>query len=364
MSRVPLPEVPNRLPDVESERRLNEIRRTAAQSGMVTAKGVTPVGAPFPQASPETGYYGVPLLKEPQWTKEVPLYFFVGGAAGAAAVIASAAHLFTQDDDLVHSARWVAAAGGILSPALLTLDLGRPSRFLNMLRVFKLQSPMSVGAWTLTAFSSFSAAAAFANAIRQKLDSTPVYVLENIAGALATATGLVMASYTGVLIGATTIPVWNNNIETLPPHFAASGMNSAVSILELLGHENSRSLNLLGMAAAGYESLEGLMLETKRTRINEPLRKGKSGWIVRLGGVLSGPLPLALRIAYAITGNKKLRRAASWSSIAGSLLTRFGWVQAGHASAKDHRIPLELPESVPKVGMSSHELADMHMKMA
>jgi len=293
MSRVPLPEVPNRLPDVESERRLNEIRRTAAQSGMVTAKGVTPVGAPFPQASPETGYYGVSLLKEPQWTKEVPLYFFVGGAAGAAAVIASAAHLFTQDDDLVHSARWVAAAGGILSPALLTLDLGRPSRFLNMLRVFKLQSPMSVGAWTLTAFSSFSAAAAFANAIRQKLDSTPVYVLENIAGALATATGLVMASYTGVLIGATTIAVWNNNIETLPPHFAASGMNSAVSILELLGHENSRSLNLLGMAAAGYESLEGLMLETKRTRINEPLRKGKSGWIVRLGGVLSGPLPLS-----------------------------------------------------------------------
>lgn len=364
MSRVPLPELPNRIPDFESERRLNEIRRTASQSGVVTATGITPTGAPFPKASPETGYYGVPLLKEPQWTKEVPLYFFVGGAAGAAAVIASSANLFTQDDDLVRSARWVAAAGGMLSGALLTLDLGRPSRFLNMLRVFKPQSPMSVGAWTLTAFSGFSAAAAFANAMRQKLDATPVFVLENIAGVLATATGLVMASYTGVLIGATTIPVWNNNIGTLPQHFAASGMNSAVSVLELLGHENSRSLNFLGIAAAGYETFEGLMLETKRTRINDPLRKGKSGWIVRLGGLLSGPVPLALRIAYAVSGNKKLRRAAAYSSIAGSLLTRFGWVQAGHASAKDHRIPLELAESIPKVGKSTHELAARQIKTA
>jgi len=214
-----------------------------------------------------------------------------------------------------------------------------------MLRVFKLQSPMSVGAWTLTAFSTFSAAAAFANAMRQRLDATPIYVLENAAGALAAATGLVMSSYTGVLIGATAIPVWNNNIGTLPQHFAASGMNSAVSILELLGHDNSRALNVLGLAAAGYESLEGLVLESKRTRVNEPLHKGASGLIVRAGGMLSGPAPLALRIAYAITGNKKLRRAAAWSSIAGSLLTRLGWIEAGHASARDHRVALELSET-------------------
>src|SRR5437764_5088425 len=237
MSSVPLPEILRRIPDSESELRLAEIRREAGRLGVVNARGITPAGAPFPQATAETGYYGVPLLKEPQWTKEVPLYLFVGGAAGAAAVVASAANFFTQDDELVRSARGVAAVGGILSPTLLTMDLGRPSRFLNMLRVFKLQSPMSVGAWTLTAFSSFSAAAAFANAMRQKLDATPVYILENAAGVVAAATGLVMSSYTGVLIGATTIPVWNTNIGTLPPHFAASGVNSAVSILELLGHE-------------------------------------------------------------------------------------------------------------------------------
>jgi polysulfide reductase-like protein len=357
MSRVPLPEIPNRVPDAESEHRLAEIRREAKQAGVVSAKGITPAGAPFPRATPETGYYGLPLLKEPQWTKEVPLYFFVGGAAGASAVVATAANWLTQDDELVRSARWVAAAGGLLSPALLTMDLGRPSRFINMLRVFKLQSPMNVGAWTLTAFSSFAAAAAFANLMRQRLDATPVYIIENAAGTLAAATGLVMASYTGVLIGATTIPVWNHHVDTLPAHFAASGLNCATSILELMGHDDSRALNVLGLAASGYECFEGVKIEAERTRVNEPLQKGLSGAIVRTGGVLSGPVPFALRLAYAFTGNRNYRRAAAWSSIVGSLITRFGWIRAGHASAKDHRVPLQLPESTPKVMKSSYELA-------
>ena len=30
-------------------------------------------------------------------------------------------------------------------------DLGRPERFLNMLRMFKVTSPMSMGSWILTA---------------------------------------------------------------------------------------------------------------------------------------------------------------------------------------------------------------------
>ncbi len=342
MSRVPLPEFPSRVPDAKSELRLAEIRREAGEKGAVSAEGVRAAGAPFPQASAQEGYYGVPMLKEPQWKPEVPVYFFVGGAAGASAVIANAAGWLGDDPELVRNARWMAAAGGALSSVLLIKDLGMPSRFLNMLRVFKPQSAMSMGAWTLSAFSSFSAASAFANLARRKLgDALPVRLVENAASVLAAATGLVMSSYTGVLIGATVVPVWNSNVSTLPLHFAASGVNSAASILELLGGE-SRGLNLLGIGASAYEVYEGFELELKRDRVNEPLHKGWSGAIVRTGGVLSGPLPLGLRLAYAITGNKKLRQAAAWSSIAGSLLTRFGWVSAGRTSARDHKIPLEL----------------------
>jgi len=334
-----------RVPDLESEKRLSEIRRAAAQ-GEPLPQGVVPAGSPFPLQEPSTGYYKIPLLKEPQWTHEVPIYFFVGGAGGAAALIASVAEGLGEHRDLVRSARWMAALSGAVSSGLLTSDLGVPSRFLNMLRVFKVQSPMSMGAWTLTAFSSFSAASAFADLLRGKLGNVvPVRVVQNASSILAAATGLVMSSYTGVLVGATVIPVWNRHVGTLPIHFAASGLNSAVSMLELIGHDDSTALNLIGLGASAYETIEGALIETDKSRVSSPLKKGKSGLIVRAGGVLSGPVPLALRLAYMFTGNKKFRRAAAVAGIAGSLLTRFGWVEAGKSSARDYSIPLNPPLS-------------------
>src|SRR5207237_1714315 len=117
------------------EERLQQIRREAERRGRVDAKGVRPIASPFPQATEETGYYGLPLIKPPVWTWEVPAYFFVGGAAGAAAVVGAAARIAGADRDLVRHARWIAAAGAALSTPLLIGDLGRPKRFLNMLRV-------------------------------------------------------------------------------------------------------------------------------------------------------------------------------------------------------------------------------------
>jgi hypothetical protein len=195
------------LPELEREQRLREIRREAEDRGKVKALGVRPSGAPFPVASPETGYYGIPLLKRPSWTWEIPLYFFVGGAAGASAVVAAIANYTGADRRLVRDARWIAAAGSIISPALLISDLGRPERFLNMLRIFKPQSPMSVGVWTLLGFSSGSIAAAFAGSIRDRYgESVPLRILENAGDAASLLFGLPFSNYTGVLIGATAIP--------------------------------------------------------------------------------------------------------------------------------------------------------------
>jgi len=127
-----------RVPDAASESRLLEIRREAESKGRVQTPGVRPEGAPFPRASSETGYYGIPLLKQPPWTWEIPLYFFVGGAAGASSVIGALADWIGDDEKLASDARWVAVGGAGLSSALLISDLGRPARFLGMLRVFKL----------------------------------------------------------------------------------------------------------------------------------------------------------------------------------------------------------------------------------
>ncbi|MEO6260838.1 MAG: NrfD/PsrC family molybdoenzyme membrane anchor subunit [Thermoanaerobaculia bacterium] len=325
-----------RLPDHATEKRLEELREEAARTGTVAGKGHHPAGAPFPVATAASGYYGLPLLKEPTWTWEVPTYFFVGGTAGIAAMLGVASQLTGGDRTLIRHARWIAAGGAALSAPLLISDLGRPERFLNMLRVFKPQSPMSVGSWTLSAFGAVAAAAALAEELRRRTD-LPVTMIGNAAALLSAATGLVMATYTGVLIGATAIPVWSKHAHFLPMHFGASSLASSVSALQLLGHEE-RALQALGIAAAAFESHSAWRLARGNDRASAPLRRGQSGITTAIGAVLSGPLPLALRVAGI--GSRRARRMAAASSLIGSLITRLAWIDAGKASARDPEVAL------------------------
>jgi hypothetical protein len=323
------------------EQRLLELRREAELRGQVKGSSIRPPGAPVPMASPETGYYGIPLLKQPSWTWEIPLYFFVGGAAGAAAVIGAIADYTGADRKLVRDARWIAAAGAVISPALLISDLGRPNRFLNMMRVFKPQSPMSVGVWTLLGFSGGATAAAFAGFMRERYGpSLPLRVLENAGQAASLIFGLPFSNYTGVLIGATAIPVWNENAANLPLHFGASGVSAAVGLLELMGHQKIRALQALGLGAAIIECWEGWRIESRQQSGLDPLKHGRSGALLRVGGALSGPVPAALRAVSMAAGKDRLRGLRRWagiSAVAGSLLTRVAWIYAGHVSARDWR---------------------------
>jgi formate-dependent nitrite reductase membrane component NrfD len=266
------------------------------------------------------------------WTWEIPAYFFVGGAAGAAALVAAVARQSGAHASLVRDARWVAAAGAVLSPPLLISDLGRPERFLNMLRVFKLRSPMSVGAWTLVAFSNAAAAAAFADAVGRRWPGrVPVTIVADAAGTLAAATGLVLSTYTGVLLGVTAIPVWSKNATLLPALFGASGLGAAVSILELLGHRTV-SLNRLGIGAAAVESALAASIEVDEAQAMHAIRQGRPGTLARTASLLSGPVPLLLRLVAGRSANG--RRVAAIATLAGSILTRMAWVSAGRESAQ------------------------------
>ena len=253
-------------------------------------------------------YHDLPLLKKPVWTWEVPAYFFVGGAAGAAAVVGVAAQAGGGREGLVRDARWIAAIGAVVSGPLLVSDLGRPERFLNMLRVFKPQSPMSVGAWTLAVFGGASAAAVI----------LPNRTLRNLAAMVSAASGAVLFTYTGVLIGATAIPVWKKNVKLLPVLFAASALGSAVSLLELRGHR-APALNSLALGGALFETAAPEAQHTK---------------LARAAGALSGPIPFLLRLVGA-------RKLAAVATLAGSLATRVAWIEAGKASAADIGVALE-----------------------
>jgi formate-dependent nitrite reductase membrane component NrfD len=166
-------------------------------------------------------------------------------------------------------------------------------------------------------------------------------VLRDVAASGSALFGLVMATYTGVLLGVTAIPAWNKHAATLPVHFAASALASATSLLELRDHDEP-ALNALATLAAAFETWTGFQLE-KGERTSRPLMRGDSRAVarpsgrdvrsplMRTAGVLSGPVPLALRLIGM--KSRKARRVAAAMTIAGSLATRFAWVEAGKKSA-------------------------------
>ncbi len=330
--------------DSARESRLLAIRKEAEGKGLVASAGIRPAGSPMPVASPVAGYYGQPLLKEPQWTPLVPLYFFVGGASGSLGVIGSLADLLGAEKELARKARWMALGGAGISTVLLIADLGRPSRFLNMLRVFKPQSAMSMGSWVLTGFSTSAALSSLADLLAARYgDRAVLKFLSGIGRTGSVAFGMPFHNYTGVLLAASVIPVWNNRIHSLPREFGMSGLQSAASLLELAGETDSAALNAIGLASAGFESCEGIDLLGTPHRALLPAKRGGSGVLVQVAGLLSGPIPIALRIASLFVKDKKrMRQLAAMSGIAGSLLMRYGWVRAGTISARDWKIPLQI----------------------
>ncbi|MGD0307548.1 MAG: NrfD/PsrC family molybdoenzyme membrane anchor subunit, partial [Candidatus Acidiferrales bacterium] len=158
---------------------------------------------------------------------------FWGGIAGISAVIGFIGSIFHADPQLGRTAPWMGLIGAMLCPGLLISDFGRPTRFLNMLRVFKWRSAMSMGS---SAFDGAAFVAVAANeAIRygSHLPLPPqIARLGDFGGAI---TGLLFASYTDVLIGATAIPVWHEHRHLLPAHFLTSGLGGSAAMLELLG---------------------------------------------------------------------------------------------------------------------------------
>jgi hypothetical protein len=312
-----------------TEERLEEIRKAAGET-----RRVAPVEQPFSSTNPrQESYYGLPALKPPVWTWEVPLYFFLGGIAGMAACTGFIAQLFHGESALIRLCLWMGLVGAALCPILLIADLGRPMRFLNMLRVFKLRSPMSMGAWILVAFSNCVLLAVVCCELQLRGFASPLLIaLLWLGEASAALTGLLLAGYTGVLIGATAIPVWSENRTLLPVHFLTSGFGGAAAILELAGFLIPAT-QILGYAASGIETLIEILLQVRKRPVDSPLHHGTSGRALLLAGLLEGPAALLLRFFFGWDSRGRL--AAAGVFLIGSLLSRYAWIWAGRASVRD-----------------------------
>jgi hypothetical protein len=274
-------------------------------------------------------YYGRPVIKEPVWTWEIPTYFFTGGLAGASSVLSLVARL-RGDRKLGVAALYVGAAADAVSPLLLVSDLGRPERFHHMFRVFKPTSPMNVGAWILLASGGASNTAALLE-LTGRL--RPVKLAAEIVAALA---GPLLATYTGVLVADTAVPVWHEGRHELPWIFGASACASAgAAACALLDPVDVRPARRLAIGGVVAEGLATQAMELRLGELGEVYRRGTAGKLAWAAKGLAGGGALLL----ANRGAKSRRGAALGGALvcAGELCLRWSVFKAGFQSARDPR---------------------------
>ncbi len=276
-------------------------------------------------------YYGRPILKVSRWKEpHLPLYLFLGEMSGAMAMVAAAAHA-TDRPELARTARLVAAGAAYAGGAVLAAELGRPERFLHMLRVAKPTSPMSMGSWILSAHSGLVTAAA-ASEVTGRLPRAG-----NLAAAGSALTGPMLAAYPGVLFADTAVPAWHAAHRELPLLFVggamtaagAAGLAASALSSDRRDFDAARKLALIG---AAVESIGGLGLERMHGLAAEPYRIGDGGKMLTTARFLT------IGGGVAALGARRSRTAAAVSAgllTAGGLCAKFAVLRAGKASAAD-----------------------------
>lgn len=274
-----------------------------------------------------------PMMHAPVWTWEVPLYFWTGGIAAGSSFVALGCDL-AGDERSARIARGVALAALAPSPPLLILDLGRPERFYNMLRVFKPRSPMSMGAWALTAFGNLAAASVAADLLGRDRAARRI-------GAANAVVGGYLGSYTGVLLASTAVPLWARSRLFLGPIFVATATATGASACRLVlsvtgvprGHRTREALARVETGAMTAELILSVVNGRRLGRLAEALEEGRPGrflsaakWLVRFG--------LASRLVRGRTSGAA-HHAASVAYLAAGLCFRAAWVTAGRASGGD-----------------------------
>jgi formate-dependent nitrite reductase membrane component NrfD len=299
-------------------------------------------------------YYNMPLIKKATWSWEVMLYFFLGGLAGGSFLVSTLADLLgsVKDATLIRAGRFIALICMIMSPILLIKDLGRPERFHHMLRILKLRSAMSLGSWGLTAFGiccGITTAHQLAKdgllnwfpALARLMKALPVKVIEVIGSVF----GLFVASYTGVLLASTAVPVWARARHILGPLFLSSGLSTGLASLSLLlssGRSRRDTLKRLESAEMISMATElGLILTLPRVLgpLVRYLFKGRLGILFTAGTVGGGLIvPLFTRLVWKLMRKplpRPLNIVTSLMVLGGGVILRIAWIIAGRGSADD-----------------------------
>lgn len=272
-------------------------------------------------------YYGLPVINKPVWeSPDIPGYLFLGGLAGAGAVVGAAAEV-TGRPVLARASKVASTAAGHLSVLALIHDLGRRGRFLNMLRVLKVTSPMSVGSWLLAGFVPAASTAAISDVTGM------VTGVGKAATAGAALLGPPVATYTAALISDTAVPAWHDGHRLMPFVFVGSSLSAAAG-LGLAAAPTSETVPLRPLAVVGGLGEVALSKTMEHTmgppgqayRTGKARRYLRAAEVLTVGGALLAATVRRGRVPAAVAGTALLL---------GSALTRFGIFEAGMTSAND-----------------------------
>ena len=283
-------------------------------------------------------YYGRPAIKASPYGWMVAIYIFVGGLAGGAQIVATAVDLMRGPASAatVLAGHAIALAGAILGGVLLIADLHTKRRFMNMLRIFRGTSPMSIGTYVLMSFGFFSLVALIA----QLAGSAAAMRVSEALGALC---GLMMTVYTAALLSATATPLWASVPIVLAPRFAASSTATAAAALWLCawlaGDGDVRpALAILALISLAVDLASSLLAELRlrAADLDAPLHHRPWGPVHAAGVQLLGTaLPIALYAVgtWAAAPTDLLCGVASWLALGGGVLMRGTILLAGNESA-------------------------------
>jgi formate-dependent nitrite reductase membrane component NrfD len=278
-----------------------------------------------PAAEPRS-YYGRPVIKEPVWTPEIPIYFFTGGLAGASAGLAFVARL-TGRKKLARVATGNAFVAVGVSPLLLISDLGVPKRFLNMLRVFKVTSPMSVGSWIITVEGGLLSV----TAAHEFLGWFPK-PFARLAEGLAAVFGMPLATYTAALIANTSVPVWHEGRRELAFAFAGGSAMAAGGAAALLAGDQASPARRLAIVGAVTEAVALEYSKRRMGMVAEPYSTGVAAKLEKATMACAAGGGAAL-VAAEVGRSRGIGRLGSVLALAGSMLGRWTVFTAGKQSA-------------------------------
>jgi formate-dependent nitrite reductase membrane component NrfD len=191
---------------------------------------------------------------------------------------------------------------------------------------------MNMGVWIISLVAPSAMVAALLGNRRGLLG-----VMGDVSGLASGLSGLALATYTGVLVSNTAIPLWQESRHVLPILFGASAMASAGSIFEIAFDDPyaRRVTYTFGTAGRVAELAASVALERRTNPIfARPLHSGVSGILWKSAALLTA----ASLVVSMLPGKSRKKKIASGVlGILGSLTMRYAIHRAGVASSRDPR---------------------------